>query len=624
MADETTELKGIRWREALPFVRLLLPFWRPFDYRRLCLTFLAVVGVYVIGRALDAAWNAAGGAVEVGRHGSASDELEAYATLDAARLHAWRTEAAEHRRERARAVVRRILDVQDEAEVDRLARDAARHVRAKHGQADADVLKRIGERERAAASRIHSDAALSAAEKRARRDLVRRSADCLRLAIAGKDPSTTWLDPPAAIRELVDADGELSPTDRNALRIAIVHAVDRAQSIEELRRLAPRGVFASLLRHEGRCFASACRAALAGRWGLSGSAFSPEPSLLGSVGSGLAGAAWVVTHRPLYALVGGVLAAAAFAFAGVAVCRSAAYESARGSSLPWGSLTRFAREKYFSGLGAALILPGVFVGVALMMWLAGVVACIPLIGALLASLLWGLALLGGVALALTLVASVAGFPLLWPTIAVEGSDAGEAMNHAAGWLAQRPWRVIFYSAVVLLYAAVWFTAARALIVLVFKLTHTAVGVGMRWSGAAQMSAVPKLDAMWRMPAWNELPLLPGSGDAPMWGTFWTAPLGGVEPLATPLIALWVFVLVALLAAAAINCFLCAWTEMLFLLRQEIDSIDPGEIYYEAEEDSPGEGEDATSPSGSPAAAGPATGGTSLPVVGGSGAPPGST
>jgi hypothetical protein len=221
-------------------------------------------------------------------------------------------------------------------------------------------------------------------------------------------------------------------------------------------------------------------------------------------------------------------------------------------------------------------------------WIGGFIGgLIPVVGELLTGVLYGLALLAGFGLGLVLLGTVLGFNLLWPTIGAEGSDAFDAVQHALGYVGQRPWYAGFYGFVLLLSGGVCFVMVRLIVLLMFKVTHVISGAGLGlfgvWS-SARTETFGKLDAMWHMPAWSELPLLPTAGGVPLWGTFSNAPLSGSETVATFLIACWVFLCVALVGAFLVSFYFSGSTQMYLLLRHHVDAVDLDEIYYEEEEE----------------------------------------
>jgi hypothetical protein len=229
---------------------------------------------------------------------------------------------------------------------------------------------------------------------------------------------------------------------------------------------------------------------------------------------------------------------------------------------------------------------------AVIMFLGGLVGAIPVVGELLTGVFYVLALLGAFALALIVLGTVLGFNLLWPTIGAEGSDAFDAVQHALGYVGQRPWYAGFYGFALLLYGGACFVMLRLIALLLFKVTHAVTGAGMSLFGVWSSSStdtIGKLDAMWHMPDWGELSLLPTMGGTPLWGTFGNAPLNGSETVAAILIACWVFLFVALLGAFLVSFYFSGSTQMYFLLRHHVDAVDWEEVYYEEEEEMP-EGE----------------------------------
>ena len=106
---------------------------------------------------------------------------------------------------------------------------------------------------------------------------------------------------------------------------------------------------------------------------------------------------------------------------------------------------RWARTKwlaYFSSpllpmLGVALaVLPIVVLG--LLMMIANFLAVLA------ALFLWPLALVAGFVMAILLAGVLLGWPLMWATISVEGTDSFDALNRTYAYVFQRPIRYFFY------------------------------------------------------------------------------------------------------------------------------------------------------------------------------------
>ncbi len=64
--------------------------------------------------------------------------------------------------------------------------------------------------------------------------------------------------------------------------------------------------------------------------------------------------------------------------------------------------------------------------------------------AMLAGLAWGFVLLLGFLMAILLIGALVGWPLMWATVSVEGTDAFDALSRSYAYTYQRPWRLLWY------------------------------------------------------------------------------------------------------------------------------------------------------------------------------------
>jgi hypothetical protein len=375
-----------------------------------------------------------------------------------------------------------------------------------------------------------------------------------------------------------------------------------------------KGPFAALLSYQMHCFSAAVQGVTQGSFSFAGSAFSPRPALLGSVGSAVSGLLWFATQRTWFAIVYGLVILVLMAIFGTAICRIAAVRSTRRENLSGIEALRFARQKLLDSILAPLWPLVIFGGAAVLMILGSLVGAIPVIGEFIAGLTYGIALVGGMALVFSAVVFALGTHLMAPTLAVEGSDHFDAVQHGAGYVIQRPWSFAWYSIVLMISGALSFLLVRGVLLLLLKMTHSVTSVGMSFFGAVSSSGqegLPKLDGMWHMPDWSNLRMLPGDNGPKFWGDFAAAagPLSGAETFGMWLLMFWVFVVVGLLAAFVVSFYFCGCTEMYLVMRREIDAVDYDEMFYEEFDDS-----DFDEPAAEPSKP---DGGTSLPVVGGS-------
>ncbi len=589
MAENGSELRGIAWTEALPFVRLFATLRLALNFNRLVLALACVVCCYAAGRVLDGLWAEGGGVAARLRGPGIQTEVEAYATRGHTEFVAWERAAEHERLELAAQALLRFRSNEvtgiEEARVRSAAVPLADLLFDTTFKQELDELSGVLDD---ALGAIDRDANLTDEERRQEREAV----DLVRMLLTRTAPPRVLPDERALA---IDTLGGWLPADaaegsQAELRRRIESAVRRQEALQAQDRLRPRGPFFRLLQHEEHCFAAAIQGVCSGRWGFSGSAFDPEPAMAGSIESALRGICWLCNQRPWYAFFFAVVNLLVFAYFGGAICRSAAVQSARDESVSLGEALRFVRERYGGFLVAPLLPVAVFVGIALLMTVGGLVGAIGYVGELFTGVFYVLALLGGFALAFLLLAVVLGFHLMWPTIAVEGSDGFDALSRACSYVFSRIWHVIFYAFVLLLYGGVSFVLVRLVALLTLKLSHRCTGFGMNVISSAELQDVGKLDALWSMPAWADLPLLPSTLDLPFWGTFRNGPLDGFESVGAFFLALWIFLLVGLVGAFIVSYFFCGSTQMYFLLRRSVDATDYEEIYYEEEEEEEGEGE----------------------------------
>lgn len=109
-----------------------------------------------------------------------------------------------------------------------------------------------------------------------------------------------------------------------------------------------------------------------------------------------------------------------------------------------------ARQKWGSHLAApALPLLGVVVLAMPMVALGGAMRLD--LGLLLVGLLWLPVLVGGFLMTVLLLGLLFGWPLMWGTIATEGSDAFDAISRSYAYTFQQPFRYLFYVTVAALF-----------------------------------------------------------------------------------------------------------------------------------------------------------------------------
>src|SRR5262249_10785557 len=162
--------------------------------------------------------------------------------------------------------------------------------------------------------------------------------------------------------------------------------------------------------------------------------------------------------------------------------------------------------------------------------------------------------------------AVLGFHLMWPIVVSESGDFFEGYSRANNYVYERPWTVGFLTVFIFTASCVTYLLLRLVVLLGLKLAHVALGAGMNLVTASNLATVGKLDALWWMPDWSNLTLLPLIGDVPIGGVF-----GGSafmwDGFIAWLIGVAVCVVVALIPAFLLSLYFCASTQMYFVLRR---------------------------------------------------------
>ncbi len=585
MPDNGAELRSINWTQALPFVRLFQTVRLALDFKRLVLALAAVLCIYIGGTILDSLWKRAGAGVTVTLlDDRRQSEVEAFALLPYADFQVWKRLAQTDRESAAAQAVVTADAAADLTEAHRkLAEQPADKLVLTTAYRDQLSKMRafVDEHLKAGLTALDSSKQNDAADLAERRDELTRHADLLRCVLAecgyrylGEDANVDM-----AVENLISA-GKV--TNANEIK-AFQKAIGSQMALHVWRKRQERGPFRALMSFQTQCFAGAVEGVAGGRWGFGNGPLDPQPSLGSSLRAFAGSLIWLVTQRPCFAAFFLGFSLLVLSYFGGAICRSVAIQSARDESISMSEALRFARDKYVGFLSAPLMPLLIFFGLFALMWAGGIIGAIPRLGEIFAGLAFPLTILGGFALAMILLAFVLGFHLMWPTIAVEGSDGFDALSRACSYVGSRLWHVVFYSFSLLIYGGFAFIVIRYIATLTLKFTHWAAGSGLNVGANIALDGVGKLDGIWRMPAWSDLSALPTAGGAPFWGSFHNAPLGWTEWFAFAFVASFVFLVVGVVAAFVFSFFFCGSTQMYFLLRREVDATDWSEVYYEEPE-----------------------------------------
>lgn len=256
------------------------------------------------------------------------------------------------------------------------------------------------------------------------------------------------------------------------------------------------------------------------------------------------------THQPTwgqrtYLLLGSAwtLLVGAF-FAGV-ICRTAAFDLASQERYGVFRAIRFVARRYRSFFTAPLIPLAVITAMTLPILLLGFVG--GYISSFLAALAWGLAILWSIAMGLAALVSLTSWPLIWPALASEDSDAFDALGASFGYSAQRPFSYIAYVLLAALVSGAGFLIFAALL---------GLGRGLLLFG------------------------LTAGGGADVTAAFY-----GDASLTSRVVSFWEYFFTSLGDAYLFSAFWTSATAVFLLLRYDVDGAELDDIYN----DGPGEG-----------------------------------
>lgn len=258
-------------------------------------------------------------------------------------------------------------------------------------------------------------------------------------------------------------------------------------------------------------------------------------------------------------IVSGLWALVVWAWVGGAITRITAVKYAS-EHYRFRAATRHASRKWVSYFSAPLLpllfalVPGVFILVL------GLLSRIDL-GFAVAAVVWPLAILAGLGIAVLVAGLALGWPLLWGNLSIEeNSDAFDAVGRLYSYLGSRPIHYLVYLAIALLLGAFgWFVVAW-LINLAYVFSAAIAGLlagadrAVDWSAFGSLLATPE-----RL---------------------------GVEPdtAGGSILRFWASFGRLLVTAYGVCYFWTAYTIIYFLLRQEVDRIPIDDVYRDEPED----------------------------------------
>jgi hypothetical protein len=596
--DNRVVLEDINWREALPFTNLFRTFRLAIHPSKLIFALAGVLICFIGGWFLDLL---TGKQVVVEKPfyttRMPADEIQKYISSPTmVEFNRWLEEARENNRQLLEVALTDHLGDAKQARdlirngeaMDNLASalETQRSESRKILEARYDLSEKILNKEYQTSREKAKDKEKDALENRHEQALKKlgQARDYLQIAIE-KSPRIANLvlqfTPSQAADLLIisDPNAKDSLKDDRELRKdreQLLKTSRMAESYDKVQASQGLGIFDATISYDILMFNSAIDSVLDLHFYKNPSFKSFEetpdepPGLVNTLGLAFLGLTWLVRVHWFYFTMYFIFCLAVWALAGGAICRIAALHATRDEKIPLGEAFGFASKKFLSFFSAPLM-PILFVlGCCIPLILAGIIGLIPGLGELIVGLGFIVILLISVAMALVIIGGIGGYGMLYPTIAVEGSDTFDAFSRSYSYVYGRPWRTIFYTLVTAVYGTLCFVFVKLLVSLIFKVAYSITGATMNWSDASYAAPLGKLQAMWFGPSFS----------GPFFGQFYLFPLGFAEKIASAFIALWVFAMVGLVIAFAISFFFSGYTVIYLLLRRVVDSTEMDEVYVE--------------------------------------------
>jgi len=278
---------------------------------------------------------------------------------------------------------------------------------------------------------------------------------------------------------------------------------------------------------------------------------------------------WVLRYHFLYCVIFFLIALAVTSVAGGGICRIAALEFARGEKPGLTESLRFSTKKFASFFFTPLAMVGIIIFVALFALLLGLIGNIPRIGELIVGICALLVLAAGALTAVVLVGTVAGFNLMFPAVAYDGSDCFDAISRSFSYVYAKPWRMGFYTAIAAVYGAVCYVFVRFFAFLLLWSARLPLDIGVFVQNSNEAD---KLSAIWPRPSFTNL-LGPSGPAASNW----------CESVAAFIVYLCLLVVVALVVSFVISFYFSANTIIYSLMRNRVDGTALDDIYIPPEE-----------------------------------------
>lgn len=279
----------------------------------------------------------------------------------------------------------------------------------------------------------------------------------------------------------------------------------------------------------------------------------------------------LLLRRVLYVLsvlLLAVITMLTIALAGAIICRQAALEFASQRSTYRANIA-FALAHLGSFIKAPLLPFITILGTGLALTVLSWIGAVPFLGEVFIGVIFIVFLVLGFIIMLMVLGLLGGFNLIYPTLAVEGSDSFDAISRSFSYVYARPWRMLFYTLLLLVYAVATYLFLSFALYVLLAGVHIFVGWGMTFFGLLHgwYTGSGKLSTLWPAPQFGRL-----MAPVNWWAMNWSEYIGAI------FLYFWLFLAVALLGAYVMSFYFAGNTILYLLLRRSVDGQGLQEIF----------------------------------------------
>ncbi len=280
---------------------------------------------------------------------------------------------------------------------------------------------------------------------------------------------------------------------------------------------------------------------------------------------------WSFKYHMIYCVIFFIIKLVIISIAGGALCRRAALKFSQNQQVGVIEALMFSLKRFKVFITAPLTPVAIILCLGfIIVFLFGLITNIPFVGEFAVLFFLPLQLLAGGIMTYLVVGAIAGFALLFPSIAYDGSDSFDSMNRSLGYIYGKPLRLAFYAIIATVYGAICYMFVRLFAFLMIVQTRGFMELAVFTNNRAGNAG--KLDAIWPEPSFMNL-----LGKTGLVETNFSEGASGF------VIRLVLLLISGVVISFAVSYYFSASTVIYSLMRKQIDNTDIHEVYLEEDD-----------------------------------------